>query len=169
MRIANGATKNSDAPTSAPISVRMISELPSMRLSRMSAALSRISRLTAGFVFDQAGKAASAASTARTASLGVADVAVQQVLFVYGLTTSNVTGPISSCPLMIKGTTICDDSVPFCVPFWLLSMFAEAILGSDLSTPVGIRGAVRFVTDKYSSWACEYIIRIIIKPIQYCA
>lgn len=57
VRTASGTTMPEEAPTSAPISWRIYSALISRRASRISAALSRMSRLTVGFVCDHKGKA----------------------------------------------------------------------------------------------------------------
>lgn len=80
--ILNGTTKNCDAPKSAPISVRMNDAFSSSRCSRISAALSKMSRLTEGFVDDHSGNAVEAASTALIASWGDAETAFQQGLLV---------------------------------------------------------------------------------------
>ena len=76
-----------------------------VRASNKSAVLKRIRCLVAGFVLDQLGNVAFAASTARSASAVFAAAAFQQISLEEGLMTSSDWLRYSCLPLIQRGTT----------------------------------------------------------------
>ena len=112
----SGRLKYLDMPSVDPVSKSMYSLSSSVRLLSISLALSRMSRLNEGFVLDQAGKAAWAASTASIACFLETAEPFQITLLVTGETTSKVVSLVISLPLIISGTTWSTEGLEACVP-----------------------------------------------------
>jgi hypothetical protein len=94
----------------APVSSDSHFKLSSFRASSRSAALSKMVRRSAGFVFAHAGPASSAASTAdRTSSLD-AEAHFQTTSPVLGEVTLNVVDVVISLPLISSGTVYIDSA-----------------------------------------------------------
>ena len=95
---------NAAQGSAAPVSNRTYSVSSSAREATTSAALRKMSRRVADFIFDQAANASWAPSAACRASDLDAEEHSHRTLFVPGFTTLTVVFVLISCPLICRGT-----------------------------------------------------------------